>query len=290
MGLTCHPGSDELIKGGHALATAGFIATGLFCGLQMLWMIGFTFRRWSGLYFWSLVITTFCIISVNISNILYYWVLKDSCPGITLLFEVPGYLFYVPFEFLILYSRLHLVQTGEKIMRSVLYAIVVEWVVIEVPLAVLIIGVTLAPTSSFSNAYLQWSKAEWMIYLGMDCVLSGVYVYQIRKTWGSDTDRKLRSVLRQVAAMTVFILLVDAIYIVLWFKLPSTITIGLDVSIKLGWLLPKHSLISIKGFLFSFKLLLEIWTLSKLTDISRRRLDISEAEFGSGWTESKVNE
>jgi hypothetical protein len=64
----------------------------------------------------------------------------------------------------------------------------------------------------------------------MDCILSGVYVYQIRRMWGSDTDPKLRSVLSQVAVMTVFILLVDAVYIVLWFKLPSNITLGLDVS------------------------------------------------------------
>jgi hypothetical protein len=233
MGLTCHPGDDELISGGHALATAGLLATGLFCGLEMLVLIGSTFRRWSGLYFWSLVIATLCIISVNISNILYYWVLKDSCPGITLLFEVPGYLFYVPFEFLILYSRLHLVQTGEKTMRSILYIIAVEWIVVEVPLAVLTIGVTLAPTSSFGPLYLSWSKAEWMIYLALDCILSGVYVYHIRKIWGSDKDPKLRAALRQVAVMTVFIILVDAVYIALWFELPSSITIGLDVSINL---------------------------------------------------------
>jgi hypothetical protein len=231
MGLTCHPGNDEMITGGHALATAGFIATGLFCGLQMLVLIGSTFRRWTSLYFWSLVITTLCTISINISNILYYWVLKNSCLGITLLLEVPGYLFYVPFEFLILYSRLHLIQTGEKTKRSVLYAIIVEWVVVEVPLAVLSVGVMLAPTTSFGVIYLDWSKAEWVIYLVMDCILSGVYVYQIRRMWGSDTDPKLRWVLRQVAAMTVFILLVDALYIVLWFKLPSTITLGLFVSI-----------------------------------------------------------
>jgi hypothetical protein len=233
MGLTCHPGKDEMISGNDALATAAFTAMGLLCGLEMLALVGDRFRRWSGLYFWSLIIATLAIISVNISNILYYWVLKDSCPGITLLFEVPGYLLYVPFEFLILYSRLHLVQTGGKTKRFVLAAIFIEWVVVEVPLAVLTIGATLAPESSFNTTYISRGKAEWIIYLAIDFVLSGVYIFQIRNTWGSDSDPKMRSVLRQVAVMTTFILLIDAIYIILWFKLSSTISVGLDVSMYL---------------------------------------------------------
>jgi hypothetical protein len=233
MLFQCHPSKDEMISGHNALMTAGFVALGLGCGFEMLVLVGATFRRWSGLYFWSLIVAALSMISFSIGNILYYWVLKDSCPGITLLFRVPGYLLYVPSEFLVLYSRLHLVQTKETAMRVILSAVIAEWVFVEIPLALLTIGATLSPSSWYNVVYIALSKVEWVLYVVIDCILSGVYIFQVKRSWASDSDSPMRLVLQQVVVMTIFLLLIDFVYFSLWFTLSPDITVGLLVRIPL---------------------------------------------------------
>jgi hypothetical protein len=229
MGIQCHPGPEDQISGNRALATAAFTGMGILCGIEMLFFIGTTFRVRSGLYFWSLLLATLAQISVNISNILYFWVLKNSCAAITTMFSVPAYLIYVTFEFLVLYSRLHLLQTNHKRMRFALWAIIGEVALVEVPMAILYIGTLVDPASLFVPIYNYWWRVESIIYTLLDLGLSTLYIVQIRSLWNKDSDKELGGVLKHIVYMTIFLILIDLANTILGFTTDYSIILGVGV-------------------------------------------------------------
>jgi hypothetical protein len=210
MGISCVPSEGDIISGNMALAAAALLGMGLLCGFEMLLLIWHRFRRRAGLYFWSLVIAAVAEIAVNISNILYYWVLRDSCPGIVTLLAAPGAFLFVLFEYFILYSRLRLIQTSTTKLRILLVAIVAEVLLVELPLAVITIGAAVNPLSKFTSLYYTMWQVEAVIYTVVDFLLSLTYILQIRERWNKESGPAVRSMLRDIVLMTVFVVGIDA--------------------------------------------------------------------------------
>lgn len=230
MGLSCAPKGEDLVLGYMALATAAFLGMGLLCGFEMLLLIWYTFRRRSGLYYWSLVLAATSELVVNISSILYYWTFRNSCPGIVAILSIPGTLGYVLFEYLILYSRLRLVQTTNKVMRFLLAIICLEVLLVEVPLAIILLGSTVRPVSFFTPLYHTMWQAEAIVYTVVDIILSLTYIIQIRRFWGKDSSPEIRSILRDIIVMTIFVVGFDITNAVLVFIVPVfPIMYGLQV-------------------------------------------------------------
>jgi hypothetical protein len=242
MGRVCAPSGDDIISGNVALTTAAFLGMGLLCSVEMLFLILYTFRRRSGLYFWSLVLANISEISVNISSILYYWVLRDSCPGIVAIFSIPGAFFYVVFEFLILYSRLQLVQVSKRTSRTLLAIICAEAALVELPVAIISLGAAVKPLSNFASWYHIMWQTEAVIYAVVDIILSATYVVQIKRFWGKDSSVDVRSILRDVIVMTLFVVGFDVVNAVLVFINPLfPIMYGLEVRATLQIFLLKSS-------------------------------------------------
>jgi hypothetical protein len=229
MGDTCLPSEDDRISGLMALFTAAFIGMGVLCAIEVFFLIGMTFRRRSGLYFWSMIITNASELCFNISNILYLWLLKDSYPWITLTFAVVSDLGYSMFGFLILYSRLHILSASPRTLRFVLYAICAEVLFLELPMEVLLVGSTILPSSTFTPVYGIFWRIEACVYTVCDLSLSGTYIFHVRRMWSSVNDQQMRSVLRRVLFMTTFLISLDILNIILTFSLKYPILFGIQV-------------------------------------------------------------
>jgi hypothetical protein len=230
MGLTCAPSGEYAVTGNAALATAAFLGMGLLCGFEMLFLIWSTFRRRSGLYFWSLVIATIAEISVNIANILYYWVLRDSCPAIVAVLSIPGSLFFVVFEYFVLYSRLRLVQASNKKMRVLLGVIFTEALLIELPLAALYLASIIRPSSELDYLYFTIWQVEAVVYTLVDVILSLTYILQVRSMWSKNSGSATKSILRDIVYMTIVVIGFDVLNAALVFVDPVfPVMYGLEV-------------------------------------------------------------
>jgi hypothetical protein len=220
---------DEVISGTYALLAAAFLGMSFLCLFQMLFFIGTMFRRKSGLYFWSILITTVSELSLNFSAILYFWVLKDSLPGVTLLFEAPAYIGYVLFEFLVLYSRLHLLSASQRTLRTVLSLIVVEVIVVEVPMSILLVYTVLNSSVRAHSIYRVWYEAESVIYVALDIFLSSLYIWHVWKMWGTDKSHVQRRVLRHVILMGILLIFIDICYLVVAFRVDDDLGLAITV-------------------------------------------------------------
>jgi len=271
MDNECLHSQDGEVFGAMALVTAALIGMGVLCAIEVFFLIGFTFRRRTGLYFWSMNITNAAELCFNISSILSLWVLKDSYPWITLTFSVASDLGYAFFGFLILYSRLHILSASPRTLRFVLGAIIAESLLFEVPQEVLLIGSTILPSSKFSAIYGVWWRIEACVYTACDLLLSGIYIFHVKSMWGSVANPQIRTVLKKILLMTAFLIFIDISNIVLTFAANYPVLIG------------------IQGFLFAFNLKVEIWSLNQLTEISKSALMASQARFVSSISETEAS-
>jgi len=97
----------------------------------------YTFRKWSGLYFWSVLITTWGVTLHAIGFILKFCV--PSCNWIfsTVLAEI-GWVSMVTGFSVVLYSRLHLVVHNPRVLQLVLAMIITDAFLFHVPTIVFV--------------------------------------------------------------------------------------------------------------------------------------------------------
>jgi len=97
----------------------------------------YTFRKWSGLYFWSVLITTWGVTLHAIGFILKICV--PSCNWIfsTVLAEI-GWVSMVSGFSVVLYSRLHLVVRNPRVLQLVLAMIITDAFLFHVPTIVFV--------------------------------------------------------------------------------------------------------------------------------------------------------
>jgi hypothetical protein len=214
-------GSDGKLSEALAISAACFSAMGLLCCVQMFFLIGITFNRRSGLYFWSLTGATVAQLAVCLSFLLQDWVLKGRRPGIPIAMSTLGYLFFAPCEYLVLYSRLHLLQTSKCALRFVLILAALEWSLAELPMAITGVLATVYPEATkmaLANK-ICW-EFEGAVYPTVDFVMCSLYFLQVKRMWGHSED-KMKWVLLQVVLMSTMMILIDISYLVL----PNTMNI-----------------------------------------------------------------
>jgi hypothetical protein len=215
---SCDLGDGALITGNTALAAAAFLGMGLLCGFETLFLVWKTFRRRSGLYFWSLVIATISEIIVNASNILYFWVLQNECLSISWGFSIIATFCFVLFEYLVLYSRLDLVFTSQKRMRYLLGVIAAEIILVEFPLLVIsFLSDASLSSTKYAMLYDRMWKIEAVTYMVVDCILSLTYIVQVKSIWNKESGPGVRSILRDIVAMTIFVIGIDILNVGLVF-------------------------------------------------------------------------
>ena len=107
-------------------------ALAIYNALELLLLIVTTFRRFSGLYFWSLTVASFGIIPYTIGLMIEYFKLTAQLAG--LIITCVGWPMMVTGQSLVLYSRLHVVlgKGQYNILRAVKWMIIINAVVFHV--------------------------------------------------------------------------------------------------------------------------------------------------------------
>ncbi|KAK4446334.1 hypothetical protein QBC34DRAFT_305283 [Podospora aff. communis PSN243] len=215
-----------------------------------------TFKRRSGLYFWSFLAATWGIAPHAIASLLQLFRNDLVGPGLVTLY-LTGWWFMVTGQSLVLYSRLHLVLQNTKILRIVLAMIITNVFILHIPITILAYGKD-AGIKTFRPPYNVWEKAQVTIFFFQEVIISALYIYEavklmrMRRVFTLHDDKgRARRLILHLFAVNVIIVLLDISLILLEFT-------GLhDIQT------------SFKVFVYSFKLKIEFSILNRLVELTR---------------------
>ena len=251
----------------------------MYNGLELLVLVFTTFRRYSGLYFWSLLVASFGLLPYNIGFLLEYFELAPDYAGVII--DVPGWCAMVTGQSFVLYSRLHLVLHNPKILKGVLWMIIVDGLVFHILTTIVRFGAYYGGEQTHFRA--AWNVIEKFQMTGFclqEFIISGLYLYE--------TVRLLRVMKKNNTRRTVWELFTINVFII-------ALDVGLLIVEYLDYGVYEQCF---KGVIYSIKLKLEFAILGKLVkmvrsdnhvlanvehtpdfvDVTRRRSDVTHAE------------
>ena len=124
-----------------AMTLSAFTAIAWYNVLELNFMIWMTFKRRHGLYFYSLLVSSWGIFVYALAFLMKFFQVSQNNYA-TVVFITIGWYVMVTGQSLVLYSRLHLVMHDQRILKWVLWMIIVDVFLFHVPTTVMTFGVS----------------------------------------------------------------------------------------------------------------------------------------------------
>ncbi|KAJ5446806.1 hypothetical protein N7445_001627 [Penicillium cf. griseofulvum] len=250
------------------LILVAFIGLSCYNVAELVVLVPATFRRWRGLYFWSLLVTgVLGVVPYSIGFMMKFFTQTDSVLSVTVL--TIGWWMMVTGQSVVLYSRLHLVLRDERMLRRVLQLIVANVLLLHVPTTILTYGANIAHSGDIAwvKGYNVMEKIQLTGFTIQESLLSTLYVIETVKLLrlGADVTSRpdSRNIMYQLIGINCAIIAMDVLLLCLEYADYYAVQITL------------------KGFVYSLKLKLEFAVLGRLVDLiqgSRYPMSIAIAD------------
>lgn len=263
------PGGDFDILGGtsgnrfaESTAVACLISIAWYNALELLVLCFSTFKRYGGLYFWSLLIASVSIIPFGLGYILIIYDVYTNMFPVAM--ELVAWVGMVIGQSMVLWSRLHLVVYDPRILRATLVMIIVNGIIFHVPASVLEFGVHSNKSQLFDRGFNIFERIQLVGFSIQEIILSLIYSREAIRLLGLRPRAHYRGTLVQLLVVNLAMILMDAA------------VIGAQYS----GLFDVH--VALKSFVYSVKLKLEYAILGKLVHFtemspsSASRTDLSD--------------
>lgn len=227
---------------------ACFITIGLYNALELLALCFITFKRYTGCYFWSLLIAGFCIIPFDLGYLLIIYNIYTNLFPVAM--ELVAWVGMVTGQSLVLWSRLHLICRNAKVVRGTLAMIIIDAIILHIPGAVLELGVHSNKSHLFAPGFGIFERIQLIGFSVQETILSGIYSWEAVRLLNIRPRDHYRRTLVQVLVVNLAMILMDAAIIAVQFS-------GLfDIHVTL------------KAMVYSIKLKMEYAILRKLIAIA----------------------
>ncbi|OJJ45890.1 hypothetical protein ASPZODRAFT_17324 [Penicilliopsis zonata CBS 506.65] len=232
------------------LIFAAFISMTLFNSLELIVLCFGTFKRRQGLYFWSLLVASACLIPYAIGFLLIFFHtgVNPYLPVTLIVFPWMG---MVTGQSLVLYSRLHLVCQNPKVLHAVRWMIIINAFCLHIPTAVLIYGDASPSFPSFAFGYSIMERIQVVGFCLQELIISGIYVWETVKLLRLRPQGCRRGIFNQLLVINIVILAMDLAV----------------VGIEYAGYYPIQ--VTLKAFVYSIKLKLEYSILGKLVLVAK---------------------
>ncbi|KAG8169158.1 hypothetical protein KVR01_001907 [Diaporthe batatas] len=234
-------------------AAAALLAVAIYNAFEMMPVIYFTFSKFSGLYFWSMVTAVTGVLVHSIGFVLNNFQLtgNQTLPTIlTTSFWIP----MVSGQSMVLYSRLYLINVDKRLRRYALIMIIVNGLVLHTATVVTTAGSNSQASHLFIKPYAIMERIQITVFSVQEFILSGLYVWKawkflsVYRSGGSKTQDKLRAMMLHLILSNIIVVSLDITVIVLEF-------LGLY-----------YVQVAYKAFVYSVKLKCEVGILNKLVE------------------------
>lgn len=182
------------------------LAIGYYNSLEIVLLIFSFFRKFSGLYFWTLLLCNVCVILYSMGMMLLYFELCIKWLG-KLVLDI-GWAGTLLFQSLVLYSRLNLIIDDIRIIKGVKWMIITTAVVIFIPVLVLDFGKDYAGPS-FDEGYYYIEPIQMIWITVQELAISGLYIWKTIHFLNVTHKKALRSMIWQLLTINTLIILMD---------------------------------------------------------------------------------
>ncbi|KAL8839758.1 MAG: hypothetical protein Q9170_001629 [Blastenia crenularia] len=221
-----------------------------------------TFRRRSGLYFWSLLVSSWGCVLHAMGFILSF--LVGSPWTVTLPFIEIGWVTMVTGQAFVLFSRLHLVVRNEKILRYVLWLIIVDACAFHIPTIVFTVGKNSPHPDPWIPRFNVMERIQLVGFCLQEFLISTLYIVYTVRILGSVYHSMTRKVMLQLILINCLCIGMDIVLI------------GLEFTNKYV------GEASIKPMIYAIKLKLEFTVLNQLMGLSKAGFTEGSRWMGNG--------
>jgi hypothetical protein len=223
-------------------------ALSIYNAVELILIIFSSFKKWTGLYFWSLLVASFGILPYNVGFLIFYFELTHNWVGF--IFSSYGWTTMVTGQSVVLYSRLHLVTAETNVLKPIKWMIIVDAFIFHIPITVMLFASHLGTaTAQFANVYKVYEKLQMTGFCIQEFIISGVYVREAVRLIACLAKSKTRHTMWQLFSINIIIIIMDIFLLALEYRNLSTLEQ------------------TTKGLIYSIKLKLEFAILGKLVDI-----------------------
>ena len=233
------------------MAIAAFTAVAWYNVAELNIQVFLTFKRHRGLYFWSLLISSYgCALHALGFLLKFFKLTHNDYVSVTII--TVGWYAMVTGQAVVLYSRLHLVVREQKILRGILAMIIIDAICFHIPTTILTYGSNSVSSVAhkYTAAFNVMEKLQMTAFCIQEFIISGVYVWSTIRLLKPVYHGRTRKVMTQL----------------IWINL---IIIGMDVCL----LAMEYSNIyeieaTLKAMVYSIKLKLEFAVLNQLMTLA----------------------
>ncbi|KAJ5607785.1 hypothetical protein N7537_004404 [Penicillium hordei] len=198
-------GASDITRAG---IFAAFAALAWYNAIELIILCFFSFKRWNGYYFWSLLIASICIIPYCLGFVLLFFP-TGVTPWLCVTFVVLGWYGMITGQSFVLWSRLHLVLQNRKLLRGVLWMICIDAVILHVPTTVFLYGTVAHPESQWARAYDIMERVQLVWFCVQELIISTIYVWETVKLLRLRPEGRPQGILNQLLVINILILVLD---------------------------------------------------------------------------------
>lgn len=227
-----------------------FSSIALYNAIELFILLFLTFQHYRGLYFWAMLLSVVLgVVPHTIGYILEFFSLAPLWVSLTL--STIGFYVMVPGQSVVLYSRLHLVCQNHRVLRFVLWLIIVDAFILLIPTTVLTFSTAYVRTLPFIRGYNVMERTQLAWFCVQEFVISGIYISETVKLLKLMPDKDMRrsKIMYELLAINFIIIMLDVALLVVeyigYYSLQTTL----------------------KPMVYSIKLKLEFGVLGKLVSL-----------------------
>jgi hypothetical protein len=168
----------------YIFPVVAFVSVALYNVLELTFIIFVTFRKRSGLYFWSFCVATWGIPPYSIAFLLKGLGVNPAVVFVYVTLIVIGWVCTVTGQSAVLYSRLHLVDRNVRHLRFVRVMIVTNGIVLHSVTTVMVFGANSSSNSDqnrFLPPYSIVEKVQVTIFFLQELTISALYILATAK-------------------------------------------------------------------------------------------------------------
>lgn len=233
-------------------AMLAFTAIAWYNAAELIILVFVVFKRYSGLYFWSLLITSCAIIPYQAGAWAKQVGVGGDPLGMIILSSI-GWVVMVPGQSMVLYSRLHCITQNQKLLKGILWMIIVNAIVLTVPTNVLSLGSNSDKPHLFTTGYAVMEKIQMTAFTVQELFISSIYLIEVHRILKVVDDGRFRKIMWELGAINIAIIIMDV------------------ALLAVEYLSLYQVEVTLKGMVYSIKLKLEFGVLSKLVKIATAR-------------------
>ncbi|KEF51013.1 uncharacterized protein A1O9_12939 [Exophiala aquamarina CBS 119918] len=193
---------------------AFFLGLSMYNVVELLVLIFGTFNRFRGLYFWSLVISSLGIIPYSLGFIFkYFSILQGGAKWLSIFLLSIGWYPMVTGQAIVLWSRLHLIvtgETGDKILLYTKWMIIVNAILLHIPTTVLTCGSNSdTSTEVFVRGYNVMEKIQMSGFFIQEVILSSIYILETIRILRTSVQANTKRLMFQLMAINILIIIMD---------------------------------------------------------------------------------